>query len=375
MRDWGKAFRPASFRGVSFFVDVEGASGGRRIASSPVAYSDRHVVEDMGGRERAFQITAYVAGDAADGQARGFQRALQAKGPGTLVLPMGGPVLVVVPSWSQSRAKDRAGYVAFDIEFLSAGLAAPLFAPVPAGLQIAGLMAQAAALFSTAAGLLMRDAGPVQDAQVSISARTVAGSLQGLAAATRLSNEHGPLVDAAARQITLIADKPAGLSPSICGLIASAATHIVERGQPDADAYAGLTATDDDVAGLTAAGVFAAGFCHAVCSVEHLSRQDARAARTRIAPVTDMVSLRLGTAGFSDAAAWLDGIAAIAADYLSVTAANRAPLIRVETGISLPATALAYALYGQADRAGELVSRNRVATPAAMPVTFEALAT
>jgi prophage DNA circulation protein len=64
----------------------------------------------------------------------------------------------------------------------------------------------------------------------------------------------------------------------------------------------------------------------------------------------------------------------VATLHLSQTAAERAPAVRVETGVSLPSTLLAYDLYGDAGRAEALVDRNRVATSLVMPVSFEAVA-
>ena len=178
MRDWLRAFRPASFRGFPFFVDVEDAEGGRRVAVSPIAYSDLVITEDMGGDVRPFSLSAYVAGDAADVTATAFIAALSAPGPATLVLPMLGPVLVRVPHWRLSRERARAGYVGFEIDFISAGLSSAPFAAVPGALAIASLIASAVALISDAAAFRMRDTATGQAAP---SALAIAG------AATRLT--------------------------------------------------------------------------------------------------------------------------------------------------------------------------------------------
>lgn len=63
-----------------------------------------------------------------------------------------------------------------------------------------------------------------------------------------------------------------------------------------------------------------------------------------------------------------------AADYLSARALDLRPIILVSSPVSLPATAVAWALYGDPQRASEIVARNRVGTPALMPLSFEALA-
>ena len=127
-RNWLRAFRPASFRGVPFKVDIESAAGARRLSVQPIAYAEGSVIEDMGREPRLNQIAAYVAGDIADAAAITLSAALDRKGAGLLVLPMMPPQMVRCSQWRLSREKDRAGHVAFDILFIEAGLAA-----VPSG--------------------------------------------------------------------------------------------------------------------------------------------------------------------------------------------------------------------------------------------------
>ncbi|HEV2501482.1 MAG TPA: hypothetical protein VGV39_00305 [Mesorhizobium sp.] len=59
---------------------------------------------------------------------------------------------------------------------------------------------------------------------------------------------------------------------------------------------------------------------------------------------------------------------------LSRLAANAAPLVRVETGISLPSSLIAFDLYGQASRGAEIMERNRCGTPMMLPSPLKALA-
>lgn len=59
---------------------------------------------------------------------------------------------------------------------------------------------------------------------------------------------------------------------------------------------------------------------------------------------------------------------------LSAIAATRAPLVRVETGISLPSSLVAFDLYGDPARGEEIAARNRCGTPMVLPSSFVALA-
>lgn len=115
-----------------------------------------------------------------------------------------------------------------------------------------------------------------------------------------------------------------------------------------------------------------AGFAVASIRDAYASQQDAAAARADLAR-------RAGTAidiasGLGlDTREWLARLTGEAAMALSRIAANRAPLVRVETGVSLNAIRLAHDLYGDANRAGEIVVRGNIATAAFMPVALEAL--
>lgn len=121
-RDWLSAFRPAVYRGVPFKVDIESAAGARRLSVSPIAYSEGNVVEDMGRQPRVHEVTAYVAGEAADADALAFMAALDRSGPGLLVLPMLPPQMARCSQWRLTREKGRAGFVAFDVLFMEAGV-------------------------------------------------------------------------------------------------------------------------------------------------------------------------------------------------------------------------------------------------------------
>jgi prophage DNA circulation protein len=63
-----------------------------------------------------------------------------------------------------------------------------------------------------------------------------------------------------------------------------------------------------------------------------------------------------------------------AIDYLGRGALDLKPVVLVEAMRSFPSTLLAWRLYGDPERAEELVARNGVSTPLFMPTSFEALA-
>lgn len=376
MRDLLKAFRPASFRGVSFQVDTEATDGGRRVAISPIAYSDTHITEDMGGAVARFTLTAYVVGDAFDAAARSLSAALNAPGPATLVLPMGGPQLVRVPHWSLQRELMRAGYVGFDIEFVSAGRASTPFAAVPARELVARLIASAVGLVSQAVSTANRDVKPGQGDGASLA--VVADRLETVARASGLPASTASDVAASIATVRAAAASadPTPVAAQCAGLVAEAAAAIARDGDPiqaGPALHAALADVAVDPVALASAASFAAAWLLALTSADYGSQQDARRARDLISPTVDPVLDVLATGLDATVHQWLSEVAAVAAQSLSDIAANRAPLVRIETGISAPATLLAYQLYADAGRAAELTVRNAVATPALMPVSFEAI--
>lgn len=127
-RNWTKAFWPASFKGFPFHVDTDELSGGRRVSVAEVAYRDDPITEDFGGRATRIQATAYLASETVDGQSIGFTALLSSRGPGLLTMPLGIQGLYRCIGFNRAREKDRNGYMAFDLQFIEAGLSGVPFA-------------------------------------------------------------------------------------------------------------------------------------------------------------------------------------------------------------------------------------------------------
>lgn len=106
-----------------------------------------------------------------------------------------------------------------------------------------------------------------------------------------------------------------------------------------------------------------------------ISRPQARAARSRISAAGDSALAIVSAMGGAavDLYLWLSRLVEVSVRLVSQDAADAVPVVRVETGISLPSTVLAYQLYGDASRAERLVEIAGAATPMLMPVAFDAL--
>lgn len=132
------------------------------------------------------------------------------------------------------------------------------------------------------------------------------------------------------------------------------------------------TKMDSEVEIVTAA-ILIGGYAVLLLDNAYPSREDAVKARSILSTLVDVHAETIGDSlGFEVLEAFLT-LTGSASEELSRIATNQIPLIRVETGIEMPSTLLAYRLYEDPDRAVELIERNKVATPAYMPVSFEAL--
>ncbi|MEP9378383.1 hypothetical protein ABLE91_16830 [Aquabacter sp. CN5-332] len=114
--------------------------------------------------------------------------------------------------------------------------------------------------------------------------------------------------------------------------------------------------------------------CFAAVRADYPARPDAQAARAALSARGDGVIDQAGAAYGAEVFGWLNRLVGEAVVQVSQIAATRAPLVRVETGLSLPSSLIAYDLYGDPSRGADLVARNRTGTPMAMPVVLEALA-
>lgn len=121
--------------------------------------------------------------------------------------------------------------------------------------------------------------------------------------------------------------------------------------------------------------LLAVGLAIAGGRADWISRPEARAGRDRISLAGDAALSVVSAMGANgvDLYVWLYALTNIAVRLVSDQAADAVPVVRVETGISLPSTFLAYQLYGDAHRAQSLVEIAGVSTPMLMPSAFNAL--
>lgn len=106
---------------------------------------------------------------------------------------------------------------------------------------------------------------------------------------------------------------------------------------------------------------------------DHTDRRAAAAARARIARAVDAATDRIARNAGGTVYGIVSEVARVCSEHLVTVSNDLRPLVQVQTPRSMPATALAWALYGDPARAEELVARNRVGASLFMPTTIEAV--
>lgn len=142
---WIDELRPASFRGVQFYVHASDMKGGRTIVTHEVPGSERRPFkEDMGSAGRTHAVEAYVYGDGYQADLRRLLDALDQAGPGQLNHPFTGVALCVVDGeFSVRQSGDEGGFAVITVTFAEVTAAMPAPAVVASG-SSAAVLAQVA---------------------------------------------------------------------------------------------------------------------------------------------------------------------------------------------------------------------------------------
>ena len=391
---------PASFRGVPFHVKTESLKGGRRIVTHEFPNRDEPFHEDLGASKKEYPITAYVASETSLLDATALTAVLDMPGPGILVLPAQGPVLVRITAYERSMELDTLGMQAFTVHFVRQGFNAPLASIGALASQIfaAGnvVVAAASTLFGALSLVGLRG-------DVVLAAQADADTLVASVESIREGETVDTVVSTGVRDdlATLYANVPTyvsratGADGTFVSTLATAARDLVP-GMDPASATAAFADLADSVvvapvpvnltptrAVLAANAIILArtqrlvalvAYADALASRTFVSRPEGITAR---AEASERFAAALADCTGGDDADLADAIQALrgrVAEYLSQLITDLRPIVTVSTAVSLPALWWAQRLYGDALRAEELVTRNAVRHAGLMPLQFEALA-
>lgn len=125
MSEWRDRKQGASFRGIPFWLDADSANVGRRTQVHEYPQRDQPFVEDLGRRTRQYKFTGFVVGDDCLSQRDKLLTALDTPGPGELVHPWFGRMTVTAGDCEVSHARNEMGMVRFSLVFIDGMLAFP----------------------------------------------------------------------------------------------------------------------------------------------------------------------------------------------------------------------------------------------------------
>lgn len=129
---WRSRLQKASFRGVTFDVDDEEGTFGRRVQVHEYPLRDKPYTEDLGRSARRITINAYIIGDDYQAQRDRLIAAIESEGMGTLIHPFYGQMRGNVDGGvriSHTKEEGRMCRVSFafvesgELSFPTAGIA------------------------------------------------------------------------------------------------------------------------------------------------------------------------------------------------------------------------------------------------------------
>ncbi len=433
--DFWSQLRPASFRGVPFWVSSGGSQMGRRNAVHEYPFRDTPWVEDLGKSARRFQVVGFIEGDDVIAQRDRMVTAVEAAGDGELVHPTYGRIQAAVigfdvaeSEWGRTfeyrftfvrqgarmyPASTALGtaLVSDAAQTLSAAGAAAFVTAAAPGLANSAAAISAAAQQATSwtgmATSVAQDATSLLKLSVTLPGQF--GRLLGLASGIDLGQILPSVPGLTVADLTATAAVARQAVAQACQALTSAATHLGPNSiQPFTDAVQGVASAilavastpgdalrglatmatfqpvgNADGDGLVVQGACADVFRRAALSsmaiagsnYQPASSNDATAARNQVLDILDAQVDVAGDQFEDDVYSALKALRAQVVQDLNARGAQLPTLVTVSFGTELPSLVLAQRLYRDASRADELVTRANPIHPAFMPRQFEALNT
>jgi len=400
----GANLRPGALRGLLFYVQSSEENSTRRWVTHEFPGRDEPWHEDLGAKTRSFTIEGLLVGPDVVLQRRAFARAAADPEPATLLHPWLGAMRVVVLDCRITDDVNQARVARVSLRVEKAGTKpAPVLGLDSLGgvldgadrLLTAAQSAYAEYRFMRAAadfiiesfkGSVLGIAGAIEGALSNAGlVGGAAGSVSALASvndAAIVSDTAVPLALAsAARDVSALAGGRAALTRgadaapqgAFAALDALNAQELVKApiGGATTPARQQLAAANEGLAVLAAA-IFAGEFARAAAAVPWASRDEAMAARDKVADALAAAADRVAAAGWDAVWQRLVALRAASAADLAERAAPLPRIKRLELPGVMPATLIAYRLDGDSlsdvfGRGALLSARNRVRHPGFVP--------
>lgn len=379
---WVERLRPASFRGVPFRARDETRSGGRRAQTHEYPLREIPWTEDLGRRATQWEVSGALYGDDYDLHRDALERALQAPGPGRLILPRIGERQAVCVDYTITERADEVGVARLRATFRPRGRNLHPRAVVDTQRQAeedaGGLLER---LGDVAERLLAFDGMPgwVSDAGIARAGDVLAG----IRDASALVRGAGDAVSQLRAQVTRaqaelgtggLASLGTDLSdlfrdlaalPGDAGRLFSAGESLLSLGaawedEPGSTPSVAAANANQEALRAQARAAALAVMASAAVSLTPESAGEAVALRERLVGRFDE---QLAVTTDDELFGALVTLRASVAQDLRDRAAQLPRRVEVRVPATVPAVVLAQRIYGSAEREAEIVARNGVRHP------------
>ena len=390
----GRKLIGASFRGVPFFVEDVGRTGGRRAILHEFPLRDEPEIGDNGRQSATFPVTGYVIGDDYVDQRDALIEALEgSSGTGDLALPSYVSTLAICSAMSIRETVTDGRMAVFSLEFIKA----PGFSPD--SVEAPDLQAHVDEQATAAIAATSADLGTEYDVsgqtafavesmetdlvavatQFGASLEDVVTDIQERARVTAdvalLVLQASSLVRQTDQVLVALTDMIDGLSETILSVPGAVADALMEAyATPPVTLAQGDTATRilerANHAAMAAAlrRVMVIEAARLLPFVEFATFGEAIASRDSVVDGLDEQAHTAGDAAYP-------AIINLRAAVLRAVPGDveYARLVTVERPVAIPSLLLSYQLYGSVEQEADIIERNDPQHPGFMRGTFEVL--
>lgn len=388
---WKEQLQPASFRGVKFKVDTADVAFGRRNQVHEYPGRDEPYSEDLGKKAREYRFNAYILGDNYFSDRDALMKAIEDdKKPGSLVHPTLGRKTVVPKDCSVNYSNKDGGVEYFTLTFIEAGEkkfpASGFNLKSIVGIKADGLISTVTTQFDRVykvtgfiEDLSNQASGLVNNFFLVVDGALKIGGLEpGYSAFRSILDGFKSTVSAfipTPSKVSLnLKTTVTGLSPvfatpsdviraqkKVFGFGSSLKS--VSQGTPTRVQQAQNQAIIVATVRALALGEIAV----AVTEIDLPSKQDAVNLRNEVTDLLDQEILTAGNNGEDDFYRALDDLRSALVKEVNARAINLPNLRVIRNYDHVPALAIAYNLYEDAERDQEIIDRNHVRNPLFVP--------
>lgn len=382
---WRDDMRPASFRGVAFYVTQSSGQIGRRTVVNEYPERDDPFVDDLGLKARSFTLECFVLGENYFSARDNVEAAFEQKGSGELVHPWRGRMTVAVTDCRPTESIDQGGRQSWSVTFTQTGKnTAPNIRPDTVAIVDAASDDAVAAAENDFAETFTVDNLPEfveADALSQINTvldsalATARGMLPDMTILPAFISNAANLLNKATQLMRLPTSLASEISAQIAGILGLGQSPLAafnalkslfgfthQAGPRTTRTRIQLDNNRQAVANLTRrTAIIEAARSSASMAFE--SQNQAIAIRDLVVDAIETEQLNAS----DDVFATLSDLRSAVTNDISARADDLARLISYIPQATLPAVVLAYSVYGDAKKDTDLINRNNIAHPGFVP--------